>query len=296
MDNRIDGKALAAKIREQVRREVEERLRVGRKPGIALILVGDDPASRVYVNMKQKACEETGIHSHIERMSAETSQQELLAKVEQFNNDDSFHALLVQSPLPKGLDEDAVVRAIDPLKDVDGFHPYNVGLLALNQPRFVPCTPLGVIEMLKEYHIDTNGKDVVVLGRSHIVGMPMALLLARKAEHANATVTICHSRTRNLAQHLRRADILIAAIGQPEFVKKDMIKEGAVVIDVGMNRVDDPAKKRGYRLTGDVDFAEVEPRASMITPVPGGVGPMTVALLMKNTLLGEQLAWEAQRA
>jgi len=294
MSNLIDGKAVAAQIREEIRVEVEKRAKEGRKPGLAFVLVGEDPASKVYVNMKKKACEETGIESLIVRMPADTDQETLLAKVDEINNDDRYHGFLVQSPIPKHLDEEEVVRAMDPVKDVDGFHPYNMGLLALNQPTFVPCTPTGVIELLDRYDIDPSGKDVVVLGRSHIVGMPMALLLARKAKGANATVTICHSRTKNLAEKTRNADILIAAIGVPEFVKGDMVGDGAVVIDVGVNRVEDPSKKKGYRLTGDVAFDEVAPKAKLITPVPGGVGPMTIALLLKSTLLAEEMQYKAK--
>ncbi|HEX03791.1 MAG TPA: bifunctional methylenetetrahydrofolate dehydrogenase/methenyltetrahydrofolate cyclohydrolase FolD [Bacteroidetes bacterium] len=285
----IDGKAVAADIRAEIKVEVAKRAKQGRQPGLAVIVVGDDPASKVYVNMKKKACEETGMASLIERMPADTTQSDLLARVREINEDDRFNGLLVQSPLPNGLDENEVVRAIDPMKDVDGFHPENVGLLALNQPRFVPCTPSGVMELLKRYNVDPSGKQVVVLGRSHLVGMPMALLLMRKAKGANATVTVCHSRTINMAEQTRRADILIAAIGQPHFVKGDMVKEGAVVIDVGINRVDDALARRGYRLVGDVDYNEVRPKTSAITPVPGGVGPMTVALLLKNTLYAEEL-------
>jgi len=294
MSNLIDGKAVAAQIREEIRVEVEKRAKEGRKPGLAFVLVGEDPASKVYVNMKKKACEETGIESLIVRMPADTDQETLLAKVDEINNDDRYHGFLVQSPIPKHLDEEEVVCAMDPVKDVDGFHPYNMGLLALNQPTFVPCTPTGVIELLDRYDIDPSGKDVVVLGRSHIVGMPMALLLARKAKGANATVTICHSRTKNLAEKTRNADILIAAIGVPEFVKGDMVGDGAVVIDVGVNRVEDPSKKKGYRLTGDVAFDEVAPKAKLITPVPGGVGPMTIALLLKSTLLAEEMQYKAK--
>ncbi len=293
-DKIIDGKAVAAALRQEVADEVAKRAKDGRQPGLALILVGDDPASKVYVNMKEKACEQTGMRSLIERMPADTTQEDLLAKVREINADDRYNGLLVQSPLPAGLDEDEVVRAIDPMKDVDGFHPMNMGLLALNQPKFVPCTPLGVMELLERYGVDPQGKHAVVLGRSHLVGTPMAMLLMRKAKGANATVTLCHSRTVDIADQTRKADILIAAIGQPEFVTGDMVKEGAVVIDVGMNRVEDATKKRGYRLTGDVNYAEAEPRASLITPVPGGVGPMTVALLLKNTLYAEQLAWESR--
>jgi len=289
----IDGKAVSKSIFEEVGTEVEKRAEQGRRPGLALILVGDDPGSQVYVNMKHKRCEETGILSTIERMPATSTQEEILAKVRQFNEDDRFHGLLVQSPLPDGLDEDEVVNAINPLKDVDGFHPVNVGLLALNQPRFVACTPTGVIELMERYGVDPAGKHVVIVGRSHLVGMPMSLLLSRKAKNGNATVTLCHSRTPDLGYHTRQADILIAAIGSPEFIKGDMVKKGAVVIDVGINRVEDATKKSGYRLVGDVEFEVAEERASLITPVPGGVGPMTVAMLLKATLMAEELAWNA---
>lgn len=288
-DKRIDGKAVAEDIRREVQAEVERRAKEGRQPGLALILVGEDAASKVYVGMKEKACEETGVRSLVERMPADSTQEAVMAKVREINGDERYHGLLVQSPLPKGLDEDAVVRAVDPRKDVDGFHPYSLGLLALNQPRFVACTPSGVIELLDRYGVDPSGKHAVILGRSHIVGTPMSLLLMRKAKGGNATVTVCHSRTVGLSDYTRKADILIAAIGSPNFVKGDMVKEGAVVIDVGVNRVDDASKKRGYRLVGDVDFEQVHPRASLITPVPGGVGPMTVAMLLKNTLEAEEL-------
>jgi len=284
----IDGKAVAAALFDEIREEVARRARQGRRPGLALILVGEDPGSETYVRMKQKRCEETGILSVIERMPADTAQEALLARVRDFNGDPRFHGLLVQSPLPKGLDESEIVSAIDPEKDVDGFHPVNVGLLALNQPRYVACTPTGIIELLDRYGVEPSGKHAVVVGRSHIVGTPMALLLMRKAEGGNATVTVCHSRTKDLASFTRQADILIAAIGSPEFIKGDMVKEGAVVIDVGMNRVEDASKKKGYRLTGDVQFSEAAKRASLITPVPGGVGPMTVAILLRNTLAAEE--------
>ncbi len=290
----IDGKKVAEEIRAEVKEEVARRKKNGRSPGLALVLVGENPASKVYVNMKEKACQETGIRSLIERLPADISQQELIHKVMEINNNDDYHGLLVQSPLPEGLDEDEIVRTVDPKKDVDGFHPYNVGMLALGTPSFVPCTPLGTVELLQRYNISTQGKHVVVIGRSHIVGMPTSLLLVRKAKEANATVTICHSRTQNLPEITRSADILIAAIGSPEFVTADMVKEDAVVIDVGMNRVDDASRKRGYRLTGDVDFENVRKKTSWITPVPGGVGPMTVALLLRNTLLAEERLFQSR--
>ncbi|MFH0881539.1 MAG: bifunctional methylenetetrahydrofolate dehydrogenase/methenyltetrahydrofolate cyclohydrolase FolD [bacterium] len=289
----IDGKAVSDTIFKEIREEVARRAQQGRRPGLALILVGDDPGSQTYVGMKHRRCEETGILSVIERLPADTSQKTLLAKVRQFNSDPRFHGLLVQSPLPEGLDDDEVVNEIDPEKDVDGFHPVNVGLLALNQPRFVACTPVGILELLDRYGVDPSGKHAVIVGRSHIVGTPMALLLMRKAKGGNSTVTVCHSRTVDLASYTRQADILIAAIGKPEFIKGDMVKEGAVVIDVGMNRVEDATKKKGYRLVGDVVFEEAKKRASLITPVPGGVGPMTVAILLRNTLEAEQRSYKA---
>lgn len=294
LQNRMDGKSIADAMRAEITAEVGKRAKEGRKPGLAVILVGDDPASSIYVGTKEKACEEAGILSLVERMPADIDQATLLAKVREINEDDRFHGLLVQSPLPSHLDEEEIVRSIDPRKDVDGFHPYNLGLLALNQPRFVACTPLGVMELLERYGVDPSGKHAVVLGRSHIVGTPMALLLQRKANGANATVTICHSRTKDIASYTRQADILIAAIGQAHFVTADMVKEGAVVIDVGINRVDDATKKKGYRVVGDVHFEEVQPKASLITPVPGGVGRMTIALLLKNTLHAEQLIHESK--
>jgi len=291
---KISGEKISADIREEVKTEVERRANNGRLPGIAIIIVGEDPASKVYVGMKEKACLETGIRSLVIRMPAETDQQTLLAKVNEINESPDYHGLLVQSPLPDGLDENEVIHAIDPAKDVDGFHPFNMGMLAGGAPRFVPCTPLGIIELLKRYEIDPSGKRAVVLGRSHLVGMPMALLLARKAPGGNATVTICHSRTKDIPSITSQADILIAAIGQAKFVTADMIKDDAVIIDVGINRIDDPTAKRGYRLVGDVDFEYAREKASYITPVPGGVGPMTVALLLKNTLLAEELQYSTR--
>lgn len=294
LNNLIDGKAISKSIFAELKETVAKRAKAGRRPGLALILVGNDPGSEIYVKMKHKRCEETGILSVIERMPADISQETLLAKVKEFNEDDRFHGLLVQSPLPDGLDEDEVVRAIDPAKDVDGFHPVNVGLLALNQPQFVACTPKGVIELLDRYGVDPSGKHAVVVGRSHIVGTPMSLLLMRKAKGGNATVTVCHSRTKDLASYTRDADILIAAIGSPEFIKGDMVKEGAVVIDVGMNRVEDVTAKKGYRLVGDVEFDAAQERASLITPVPGGVGPMTIAMLLTATVESEEAFWKSR--
>ena len=267
----IDGKTLAVKVKEQVR---EEAAKLPRKAGLAVILVGDDPASRVYVSGKEKDCTECGINSFEHKLPAETTQEELLALIQQLNQDQNVDGILCQLPLPKHLDEEAVINAIVPDKDVDCFHPFNVGRMVIGEPVFLPCTPAGVMEMLKEYEIPIGGKRCVVLGRSNIVGKPMAMLLTQ----SDGTVTTCHSRTENLAEITREADILVSAIGKTRFVTADMVKEGAVVIDVAMNR------DENGKLCGDVDFAGVEPKASYITPVPGGVGPMTRALLMKNIL------------
>ena len=268
---RIDGKALAAKVKARV---AEGAAQLPRKAGLAVILVGDDPASRVYVSGKEKDCAECGIQSFEHKLPAETSQEELLALIEKLNNDPLVDGILCQLPLPKGLDEEAVINAIVPDKDVDCFHPFNVGRMVIGEPVFLPCTPSGVMEMMKEYEIPVRGKRCVVLGRSNIVGKPMSMLLTQ----ADGTVTTCHSRTEELAEITRQADILVSAIGKTRFVTADMVKEGAVVIDVAMNR------DENGKLCGDVDFAAVEPKASYITPVPGGVGPMTRAMLMENIL------------
>ncbi|MFA7062061.1 MAG: bifunctional methylenetetrahydrofolate dehydrogenase/methenyltetrahydrofolate cyclohydrolase FolD [Pedobacter sp.] len=270
----IDGKAIAAKIRTEIAAGVQELEQKGITPGLAVVLVGEDPASRVYVSMKEKACHEAGIFSDEYKMPVETSEAELLALVDKLNNDPKIHGILVQLPLPPQIDTDKVLEAISPKKDADGFHPYNVGRLSVGKPLFQPCTPYGVMVMLKEEGIDLAGKEVVVIGRSNIVGKPVAMMcLAR-----HATVTVCHSRTHDLAAVVRRADVVIAAVGRPEMVKGDWIKEGAVVIDVGVNRVGEK------KLVGDVDFAAASQRASAITPVPGGVGPMTITMLLYNTL------------
>jgi methylenetetrahydrofolate dehydrogenase (NADP+)/methenyltetrahydrofolate cyclohydrolase len=279
----IDGKAVAAKVLDECRIEVAELVAAGIRPGLAVVLVGDDPASHVYVASKVRTCGELGLLSRKIEMPRETTQQELLEVVRTLNADPQIHGILVQSPPPPHIDEHAVLLEIDPRKDVDGFHPQNVALLALDdETGFVPCTPAGCMRLLRESGIETAGAEAVVIGRSMIVGKPMALLLMNKG--GNATVTVAHSRTRDLAAVCRRADILIAAIGKPEFVTADFVKPGAVVIDVGVNRVPDASKKSGFRLTGDVAFAEVAPHCRAITPVPGGVGPMTIAMLMKNTI------------
>ena len=280
----IDGKSVAEQVRMEVAKEVadlKERYEV--TPGLAVVLVGEDPASAVYVRNKQRAATEAGMVAEDHRMPVETSQDELLAKVDMLSRDDSVHGMLVQMPLPSHLDATAVIDALDPAKDVDGLHPENVGRLVAGRPRFIPATPAGIQQLLIRNGHDPSGKRVVVCGRSEIVGKPVSVLLMQKQFGANATVTVCHSRTDDIAAVTREADILIAAIGQPRFVTADMVKEGAVVIDVGVNRVDAPERKRGYRLVGDVDFDGVSEKVAAITPVPGGVGPMTIAMLLSNT-------------
>ena len=285
MLNLIDGRAIAEKVYVDLRREIAELKAKGVTPGLAVVLVGDDPASRAYVRSKDKMCRELGLHSLKFELPASTTQTELLSRVEELNADSNIHGILVQSPPPAHIDEAAIVRALDPRKDVDGFHPENVAKLVLDDPSgFVPCTPLGVQRLLIESKININGAHVVVLGRSMIVGKPLALLLMQKDEKANATVTVVHSRSRDLAEITRSADIIIAAIGRAGFVTADHVREGAVVVDVGINRIEDAASQRGYRLVGDVAFDEVSEKASAITPVPGGVGPMTIAMLMSNTV------------
>ena len=281
----IDGRAIAEKVYVDLRRQITELKSQGLTPGLAVVLVGDNPASRAYVRSKDKMCRELGLHSLKLELPAETSQAELLARVEELNRDPAIQGILVQSPPPKQIDEAAVVRALDPSKDVDGFHPVNVAKLALGDDSgFVPCTPLGCQRLLIESGIEISGAHVVILGRSMIVGKPLALLLMQKAKHGNATVTVVHSRSRRLAEITRSVDVLIAAIGQPEFVRTEHVRDGAVVVDVGINRVDDATTPRGYKLVGDVAFEEVVPKVSAITPVPGGVGPMTIAMLMANTV------------
>ncbi len=284
----IDGKAVAARIRAEIKAKVAERVAQGLpRPGLATVLVGDDPASHTYVRMKRKACAEVGIESFGYQLPADASQEEVETLVERLNADPKVHGILVQLPLPKHLDEERVLSKISIEKDVDGFHPINIGRLAQKgrEPLFVPCTPAGVMVLLKEAGVNLEGANAVVLGRSNIVGMPMALLLVR----ANATVTICHSRTKDIPAHTRQADVIIAAVGRPRMVQADWVKPGAVVIDVGVNRVDDPTAKKGYRLVGDVDFDAVKEVAGAITPVPGGVGPMTIAMLLQNTLRAAEM-------
>jgi methylenetetrahydrofolate dehydrogenase (NADP+) / methenyltetrahydrofolate cyclohydrolase len=285
MANLIDGRAIAEKVYVDLRREIAELKAEYVTPGLAVVLVGDDPASRAYVRSKDKMCRELGLHSLKLELPESTTQTELLNRVEELNADSDIHGILVQSPPPPHIDEAAIIRALDPRKDVDGFHPENVAKLVLDDPSgFVPCTPLGVQRLLIESKININGTHVVILGRSMIVGKPLALLLMQKNEKANATVTVVHSRSRDLVEITRSADIIIAAIGRAGFVKADQVREGAVVIDVGINRVEDAASERGYRLVGDVAFDEVSEKTMAITPVPGGVGPMTIAMLMSNTV------------
>ena len=281
----IDGKALADTIKEEIADIVTTIKSSGLKiPHLAAILVGDDPASQSYVRSKTNSCERVGFGSTLVRLEKTITESELLNEVQKLNDNDEIDGFIVQLPLPKHIDEQKVIMAIDPTKDVDGFHPVNVGKMVQGLECFKSATPLGIIEMLKRYGIETNGKHCVVLGRSNIVGRPMSVLLSEKAPQGNATVTLCHSRTKDLKSYLNSADIIIAAIGIPHFVKSDMVKPGAIVIDVGINRVDDDTRKRGYRLVGDVDYEAVAPKCSYITPVPGGVGPMTVTALMMNTL------------
>lgn len=285
MPTLISGTAVAEKVLAECKAEIAAFKARGITPGLAVVLIGDDPASRAYVRSKDKKCKDLGLHSVKHELPASTTQAELIALVKQLNADPAIHGILVQSPPPKHIDEAEIVRTIDPAKDVDGFHPVNVAKLALEDPTgFVPCTPLGCQRLLIDAGIETAGAHAVVIGRSMIVGKPMALLLMAKGPGGDATVTVTHSRTRDLGAITRTADIIIAAIGRPEFLKAEHVKEGAVVIDVGINRVEAPETEKGYKLVGDVAFDEVAPKCRAITPVPGGVGPMTIALLMQNTL------------
>jgi len=281
----IDGRAIAAQIQRELAGRIAALKSRGIQAGLAFMRVGEDPASRVYVGRKEKACAELGIFSEMHVLPETTSEEELLALLKKLNDDARLHGILVQAPLPKPIREPVIYSAVLPQKDVDGFHPVNVGKLVLGDATgFRPCTPAGIVELLARSNVKTEGAEVVILGRGNIVGKPLAAMLCQKSKHANATVTICHSATRDLPAHCRRADILIAAMGVAEFVKADMVKPGATVIDVGVNRVNDPKAKGGSRLVGDVDFAGVQPIAGNITPNPGGVGPMTIAMLMQNTV------------
>lgn len=280
----IDGKATAADIRAELKEKTEKLYNEkGIKPGLALCLVGEDPASQVYVRMKGKACEEIGYYSITERLPDTANEKEVLDLIEKWNNDDTIHGILVQLPLPKQIDENKIIDAISPKKDVDGFHPVSVGNLMLGKSGFVSATPAGIMELLKRFKVETKGKHVVVLGRSNIVGRPVANLMSQKTEYANSIVTIVHSAAADISYYTKQADILILAVGVPEMIKAEDVKEGVVVIDVGVNRVEDATRKSGYRLTGDCNYEAVSEKASMITPVPGGVGPMTIAMLMDNT-------------
>lgn len=282
----IDGKVASANLKKEIAKEVAAMIDAELKaPHLVAVLVGEDPASQTYVASKEKASRAVGITSSIYRLSGKTTEEELLSLIDFLNKDEEVDGFIVQLPLPDHIDVERIINAIDYRKDVDGFHPMNVGKMVLGEPSLISATPQGILYLLETYKIETKGKNVVVLGRSNIVGTPMSILLSRKAPIGDATVTLCHSRTQNLAEITKKADIIIAAIGQPEFLKADMVKEGAVIIDVGIHRIEDAKAAKGYRLTGDVDFKAVSKKASHITPVPGGVGPMTIAALLKNTLL-----------
>lgn len=280
----IDGKQVAADMRAELKEEVATLKAQGVVPGLGVVLVGDDPASHSYVTAKEKTCAELGIYSDDNRLAEDTSQDELMQLVGKMNADPKINGILVQLPLPKHINEADVLLAIDPNKDVDGFHPVNVGKMVVGEKAFLPCTPHGVVQLLLRSGVTIEGAQVVIVGRSNIVGKPLANMLIQKSPTGNATVTVCHTRTKDLPEHTRRADVLIAAAGRPNTVTAEMVKDGVVVIDVGVNRVEDATKKRGYRLVGDVDFEAVKEKASLITPVPGGVGPMTITMLMYNTV------------
>ena len=286
----ISGNEVSSSIYDELKGRIATLRSKGVTPGLAVVLVGEDPASQVYVRMKGKKCEELGMHSVTIVLPADASESDVLKKVDELNKDPKIHGFLVQLPLPKHVDEDKVIDAIDPKKDVDGFHPHNVGKMLIGDPLFLPATPAGVQQMLIRSGIETSGKHVVIVGRSNIVGKPMAAMLVQKGKGADSTITVVHSRTKDLAEHTRRADILIVAMGKAKFITKDMVKEGAVVIDVGTNRIDDPTSEKGSRLVGDVDFDEVKDKTSAITPVPGGVGPMTICMLMANTVKAAEMS------
>lgn len=280
----IDGKQIAQTMREEIKKEVQKLKQDNIVPGLGVILVGEDPASQSYVRAKERACEKIGIYSDDNRLPADITQDELMTLIERMNNDPKINGILVQLPLPHHINETDVLLAINPDKDVDGFHPVNIGKMVAGEKTFWPCTPHGVIQLLQRSSVKIEGAEVVIVGRSNIVGKPLANMLIQKAPTGNATVTVCHTRTKDLHFHTKRADILVAAAGKPEMITADMVKDGAVVIDVGVNRVEDSSKEKGYRLTGDVDFESVKQKASLITPVPGGVGPMTITMLLYNTL------------
>ncbi|MBA4407666.1 bifunctional methylenetetrahydrofolate dehydrogenase/methenyltetrahydrofolate cyclohydrolase FolD [bacterium] len=282
----IDGKKIASEIREELKSKIEwlRSLNI-RVPGLVTIMVGDNAASQSYVKSKGKACAEIGMLSRVEILPSETSERQLLQMIEQYNSNDEYHGILVQLPLPKHINEEKVIERISPAKDVDGFHPISVGNLVIGKDTFYPCTPNGILELIKRYKIETSGKHVVVVGRSNIVGKPVANMLLQKKEGANAIVTVCHSAAKDLSHYIKDSDILIAAIGKPNFITADMVKDGVAVIDVGINRVEDSSSAKGYKIVGDVEFDGVSKKASYITPVPGGVGPMTIAMLLQNTFL-----------
>lgn len=280
----IDGKKIASEIRNELKENISQLIAKGSNvPGLVVIIVGDDPASHIYVKSKSKACEEIGMRTKTETFSDSISEGELLAVIKSYNNNKDYHGILVQLPLPNHISADRVIETISPKKDVDGFHPISVGNLVIGKETFTSCTPAAIQELLKRYNIDTKGKHVVVVGRSNIVGKPIANMMLQKADGANSIVTIVHSATKDISYYTQQADILIAAIGKAEIIKTDMVKDGVVIIDVGINRLDDPTKPKGYRIVGDVDFDNVSKKSSFITPVPGGVGPMTIAMLLSNT-------------
>ncbi|WP_028973151.1 bifunctional methylenetetrahydrofolate dehydrogenase/methenyltetrahydrofolate cyclohydrolase FolD [Spirochaeta cellobiosiphila] len=288
----IDGKALAQNIRHDVANRVSALKEKGITACLAVIILGDDPASQSYVRGKEKACGDVGILSRDYKLSSTTSEEELVLLIEELNRDESVHGILVQLPLPKHINESTIIETIDPNKDVDGFHPNSLGKLMLGQDTFIPCTPHGVIKMLESVDISTEGKNIVIIGRSHIVGSPLSQLLIQKTPTGNATVTICHSRTKNLSDFTKRADIIIAAVGVPQMLTSDMVSDGVVIIDVGVNRVEDSTKAKGYRLVGDVDFEGMLNKASVLTPVPGGVGPMTITMLLFNTIKSAEITFD----
>ncbi|MGE0567589.1 MAG: bifunctional methylenetetrahydrofolate dehydrogenase/methenyltetrahydrofolate cyclohydrolase FolD [Bacteroidia bacterium] len=282
----IDGKKISQDLQNEIAEEVKQLAAAGKKiPHLAAILVGEDPASQTYVGAKVKACDKVGFKSTLLTLPSTITEADLLKELDKLNQNPDIDGYIVQLPLPKHIDEQKVIEAVDPKKDVDGFHPINVGRMVLNLPTYISATPYGIVQLFERYKIDTQGKHCVVIGRSHIVGSPMSILMAKNGPYANCTVTLCHSRTKNLTEVIKQADIIIAAIGKPNFVTAEMVKDGAVIIDVGINRVDDASKKSGFKLVGDVDFDAVKDKCSYITPVPGGVGPMTIASLLKNTLL-----------
>ncbi|MDZ7859900.1 MAG: bifunctional 5,10-methylenetetrahydrofolate dehydrogenase/5,10-methenyltetrahydrofolate cyclohydrolase [Candidatus Krumholzibacteriota bacterium] len=293
--NIIDGKNAANMIIDDLAGEIEIFSKSFRAPRLSVLMVGDDPASRVYVRSKVKASKKCGIETDVVSFQSDIKEKDLINNLVKINEDDSIDGILIQLPLPEHIDSKKVIQNISPQKDVDGFHPYNLGKIMEGDPLFVPCTPLGIIELIKRYNVDTEGKHAVILGRSLIVGKPIAMLLADKSNNGNATVTICHSRTSNIKEILLTADIIVCAVGKAEMVTGDMVKRGVTAIDVGINRVKDETKKKGYRLTGDIDFKSVSPMASLITPVPGGVGPMTVAMLMRNTFKAAKLNYNSPR-